>query len=92
MNNPNIEVACRKVKHLEKEFENVFGVSVYQFAGMLCLFGVWDFDILKFEKWLKCQGYNPDGDGSIRQFCDNRFKVGAGDLIGKVLRGGGEMK
>lgn len=84
--NENVQLACNKVKHLEVKFKEVFGKSVYEFVGLLAAFGVWDFDIVKFDRWLtNCEGYRIETDGSMASFVEKKFGRRGHSLVKELL-------
>lgn len=71
----------------DKEFQETFdGLHVNYFVGSLVLFGVADFDILKFEKYLQRLGYQVETDGSMKDYITKRWNKRASELISELIK------
>jgi len=69
----------------DKEFQETFdGLHVNYFVGSLILFGVADFDILKFEKYLQKLGYNGEKE-SMNDYITKRWGERASNLIKELI-------
>lgn len=70
----------------DKEFQETFdGLHVNYFVGSLVLFGVADFDVLKFEKYLHKLGYDEKKDSNMKNYITKRWGERAFDLIRELI-------
>ena len=67
------------------EFKEIFDAEINWFAGKLCLFGIPDFDILKFDEFMQKWGYREHKDGSLADYVYLKYGERGRDLIDELL-------
>ena len=77
--------SMKKLMSYNEEFKKIFDVNVNKFAGNLCLLGIPDFDIVKFDKHMWRLGYRIEEDGSLAEFIEKKYGVRAKDLIDELI-------
>ena len=68
-----------------KKFEVIFNVSLGSFIGTLVIFGIQDFDIIKFDKYLQRIGYQIKRDGSQKDYILKKYGQEAVNLINELI-------
>jgi len=70
-----------------KQFKMYFNLSLSQFACfVLGSRGVWSFDIIKFDKWMKDnRGYKEEEHGSLHDFINKEYGIDEGNFIEKIM-------
>jgi len=65
-----------------KEFKGTFGVDLSVFVDKrLIIFGIFGFDIIKFDDYMKLRGYDIERDGSLNDYVLKRYGKKAVDLV-----------
>ncbi len=66
-------------------FKGIFGISLGSFMGMLVVFGIKDFDVVKFDTYLQRLGYRTEKDGSTNNYVTKKYGQQATDLIKELI-------
>ena len=81
----NINVLNKIDKHNAK-FKRYFGTDIKIFINpLLAQIGVFDFDIISFDKYLHRQGYREEKHGSIKDYLLTKHGKDAVDLIDDLI-------
>lgn len=67
------------------EFKEIFDAEINWFAGILCLFGIPDFDIVKLDDFLRKRGYREETFNSLADFVEARYGKRGRELIDELL-------
>ena len=73
-------------------FKAFFGISLGSFMGMLVVFGIQDFDVIKFDTYLQKLGYRVEQDGSMNNYITKEYGQEATDLIKELIGKGGKQQ
>jgi len=81
MKNPLME----KEKIYGASFKKHFGAPLRCYAGKLCMMGIWDFDIMKFDRYMQTKGCNIEKDGSCASYVREHYGKDAENLIKTLI-------
>lgn len=71
----------------DRQFHKYFDVHLNKFIELLVLYGIWDFDISKFDDYMvKKYNYKIKKDGSLKQFLKKKFGQETVNLIQKLIK------
>ncbi|MCK4329796.1 hypothetical protein KAX02_08125 [candidate division WOR-3 bacterium] len=80
------EAAKRMMDKYGKEFKEIFDTEINYFIGMLYMYGIPDFDIVKFEGFLEKVGYDSySGKESMAEFVDRVYGNRGQELIDELI-------
>ena len=65
------------------EFKEIFGVEIVSFAGKLWIVGIPDFDIVKFDEYMRTRRTYEDKDSSLAEFVEKKYGKRGKELIDK---------
>jgi len=81
-----IPIAVKKMRDkYGKEFKEIFDVEINMFAGNLCLFGIPDFDIIKFHEFMTVKEYPKDVDGSLADYIEKNYGKRGREIIDELI-------
>jgi len=81
-----IPIAVKKMRdEYGKEFKEIFDVEVNRFAGELCLFGILDFDIIEFDRFMKKKGYREGTDGGLADYIEKNYGERGREIIDELI-------
>jgi len=66
-------------------FRATFDVPLSGFMGKLIIFGIKDFDIVRFDKYLQNIGYGIRKDGSMEDYITKQYGQEATDLVREII-------
>ena len=75
-----------KINKHNVEFKKYFGTDLKVFVNpLLARMGIFDFDIISFDKYLHRQGYREEKHGSIKDYLLTKHGKDAVDLIDDLI-------
>ena len=67
------------------EFKKIFGIEIAPFAGKLWIVGISDFDIVKFDKYMRTRRTYEDKDISLVEFIEKKYGKRGKELINELI-------
>lgn len=67
------------------EFKEIFGIGIASFAGKLWMVGIPDFDIVKFDEYMRTRRTYEDKDSSLAEFVEKKYGKRGKELIDELI-------
>lgn len=67
------------------EFKEIIGIEIASFAGKLWIVGIPDFDIVKFDEYMKTRRSYEDKDISLAEFVEKKYGKRGKELIDELI-------
>ena len=71
--------------NISQKMKEYFGTTSTFPSSEGMIFGLYSLDIVGFENFLKTKGYDPDREGSMKEFIEKKYGKDATDFIQSLL-------